>query len=172
MFIECLFFKIQITRNLKLEHILLDSKGNSKICGFINCINYSAKKKDENGIFACSYKGDEYLSPEVIKRHLFDHSIDYWALGIIVYRMFTGKFPFLNEESARNDSVPSLDELNISKEAKQFILNLLTKDPANRYGSTKNSKRSKDDDFFNGFKWHSLKKGAIEPPFKPILVKN
>jgi len=67
---------------------LLDSKGNSKICGFINCINYSAKKKDENGIFACSYKGDEYLSPEVIKRHLFDHSIDYWALGIIVYRMF------------------------------------------------------------------------------------
>lgn len=44
----------------------------------------------------------EYVSPEMIKRKIDNaHSMDLWALGIILYKFFHGKTPF----KAANDTL-------------------------------------------------------------------
>lgn len=37
-----------------------------------------------------------YLAPEVISGESYDRSIDWWALGIIVYEMLVGLPPFVD----------------------------------------------------------------------------
>lgn len=39
----------------------------------------------------------EYLAPEMIKGNGHDHSLDWWALGILVYEMLVGIPPFYNK---------------------------------------------------------------------------
>jgi serine/threonine protein kinase len=36
----------------------------------------------------------EYIAPEALKRCSFSYATDLWALGIIIYKIFTGKTPF------------------------------------------------------------------------------
>ncbi|GJP62075.1 hypothetical protein CLOP_g19176 [Closterium sp. NIES-67] len=35
-----------------------------------------------------------YLAPEVVKGHLYNHQVDVWSLGIILYTCLSGKLPF------------------------------------------------------------------------------
>tara|TARA_B110000285_G_C15085292_1_gene595868 strand:- start:352 stop:612 length:261 start_codon:yes stop_codon:yes gene_type:complete len=39
----------------------------------------------------------EYLAPEMIEGTGHDHSLDWWALGILVYEMLIGIPPFYNK---------------------------------------------------------------------------
>jgi len=39
----------------------------------------------------------EYLAPEMIEGTGHDHSLDWWALGILVYEMLVGIPPFYNK---------------------------------------------------------------------------
>ena len=39
----------------------------------------------------------EYLAPEMIEGSGHDHSLDWWALGILVYEMLIGIPPFYNK---------------------------------------------------------------------------
>ena len=77
----------------------------------------------------------------------------------MVYKIFTGNLPFLNEQSILNDEVPNLNELAISIEAKKFISCLLEKDKFKRLGSfrvfkpLKNPKKAKEDTFFRDINW-------------------
>ena len=38
----------------------------------------------------------EYLSPEMIVGSGHDHTLDWWALGILIYEMIIGISPFFN----------------------------------------------------------------------------
>lgn len=39
----------------------------------------------------------EYLAPEIIAESGHDKSVDWWALGIIMYEMLIGVTPFFNK---------------------------------------------------------------------------
>ena len=39
-----------------------------------------------------------YIAPEVIKRKKYSHTIDLWALGIILYEMLVNDHPFLSRD--------------------------------------------------------------------------
>ena len=39
----------------------------------------------------------EYLAPEQLRRTPYCHSVDWWAFGIFVYEMLTGRSPFFNK---------------------------------------------------------------------------
>ena len=39
----------------------------------------------------------EYLSPEMIVGSGHDHTLDWWALGILIYEMIIGIPPFYNQ---------------------------------------------------------------------------
>ena len=164
-----------------LENVLLDSNGNTKICDFKACINYEERIKNEanknkggtvvDSSISSGFKRDEYKPPEIfINFCRIEHSEDFWALGIAIYKMLTGNFPFLNRQSIVNDEIPNLNQLEISEEAKVFISSLLNKNQFERLGSRKNPNKVKDASFFNGIIWEKLENCEIDPPFKPFVV--
>ena len=128
----------------------------------------------KNGAVSC-HTGHFYLEyepPEGFLEGRIEFSADYWKLGISIYKMLTGHFPFKNEQSIIDDEIPHLQELEISQEAKEILKSLLNKNLFERLGSRKNPRKIKQDLFFKELDWNKLENGQIKPPFKPIVVKN
>ena len=38
-----------------------------------------------------------YTAPEIIRYKGHDKSCDYWSFGVVLYRLVTGRYPFLNQ---------------------------------------------------------------------------
>jgi len=82
-----------IHRDLKLENILLDMNGYLKIIDF-----GLAKMLAENKDLTKTYCGTpEYLAPEMINQSGHNYSVDWWALGVLIYEMTIGVTPFFNK---------------------------------------------------------------------------
>ena len=156
---------------------MLDSNGNCKICDFEDCTNYKEEEKIKynmtDGAVTTSgkYQILEYEPPEIYTNNShIEYSADYWALGISMYKMFTGNFPFLNRESIINGEIPEIINIEISKEAIDIIKSLLNKNLFERLGSRKNPKKIKQDLFFQEIDWIAIENLEIKPPFKPNVV--
>lgn len=80
-----------------------------------------------------------YVAPEVLQRS-YSTEADVWSVGVIAYVLLCGSRPFWGRtESGIFRSVlknePNFDEAswsNLSFEAKEFVKNLLNKDPRKR----------------------------------------
>jgi len=156
-----------IYRDLKLENLLLDKKGNVKIVDF----GFAKKlKKDEWTYTLCGTP--DYLAPEILKGTGHNRGADYWSFGVLVYEMIHGDTPFSGKddsETCRKILSVSVDfDSKISKEAKDLLKKLLNRDPKTRLGMGKQGvKAIKSHAWFNGFNWAALEAGTLTPPFKP-----
>jgi serum/glucocorticoid-regulated kinase 2 len=82
-----------VYRDLKPENILLNKDGYIMLADF-----GLAKIIAQNGENPNSFCGTpEYLSPEMIEGSGHDHTLDWWALGILIYEMIIGIPPFYNQ---------------------------------------------------------------------------
>lgn len=131
-----------IHRDLKMENILLkDSKDplSLKIIDF-GIAGLWSKCGGEISAAGTLY----YTPPEVISETDLhsDPKIDIWALGVILYIMLCGTYPFKSEVSSsetRNQilhkevTFTKRNELTLSKEVKHLLYNLLEKDKTKRY---------------------------------------
>jgi tetratricopeptide (TPR) repeat protein len=84
----------------------------------------------------------QYLAPEQLAGHPIDARTDLYALGVILYEMFTGTAPFTEEENGPVEAAhrqPPPRQLNpkISLPLEHLILKLLDKDPDKRYASAR-----------------------------------
>lgn len=77
-------------RDLKLENILLDENNNVKICDFgLSIIVDDNYRAEECGTPA-------YVSPEIIRKERYEKfASDIWSLGVLLFVMVTGEFPFM-----------------------------------------------------------------------------
>ena len=77
-------------RDIKMENILLDDNKNIKIIDFgFSVIN----PRDKTLNLYCGTPS--YMSPELVyKREYFGHLVDVWALGILLFIMLNGQYPF------------------------------------------------------------------------------
>lgn len=79
-------------RDLKPENILVENDGYLKLADF------GLAKKVQDDEIANSFCGTaEYLSPEMLIGNGHDHTVDWWALGILMYEMLVGLPPFFNK---------------------------------------------------------------------------
>jgi len=129
-------------RDIKLDNILLDSKGNTKM------IDFGLASMDEDEVYGCrSFVGSpEYVAPEIIQRKPYSgYKADVYSLGMVLYCMIFGQFPFIPEkrfESILNgEEHPALEwpdhllkfpTFFVSKTAKDLLSAMLEVDPAKR----------------------------------------
>jgi serine/threonine protein kinase len=82
-----------IYRDLKPENILLNKDGYIMLADF-GLAKIVADATNEPNSFCGT---PEYLSPEMIVGSGHDFTVDWWALGILIYEMIIGIPPFYNQ---------------------------------------------------------------------------
>ncbi|KAF8793571.1 Calcium-independent protein kinase C like protein [Argiope bruennichi] len=161
-----------IYRDLKLDNILLDSEGHCKIADFGMC-----KEGIIDGNTTTTFCGTpDYIAPEILQELEYGPSVDWWALGVLMYEMMAGQPPFEadNEddlfESILHDDV--LYPVWLSKEAVSILKGFMTKNPAKRLGCVASQGYEEailHHAFFKEVDWEALEARKVKPPFRPKI---
>jgi serine/threonine-protein kinase ULK/ATG1 len=124
-----------IHRDLKPKNILLTNNfQNLKICDF----GLAKLRKDMTRVFTvCG--SPLYMAPEILGEKSYDHSIDIWALGMILFEMLFGYNPFsmckdIDElkDYIETHEVIQLPENNLSESCIDLLNKLLDKEYSTR----------------------------------------
>jgi len=162
-------------RDLKAENTLIDSDGHIRLADFGMSKQLSDVSQPNNGgsmkrIRSNSFCGTvRYMAPEIIQQKDYGPGIDWWAFGILLFQMLTGKFPF--ESSSKENIQKSIlnDEIKfpqkLSSNAILLLKGILNKEPNARYHSA----QIKTHKFFSSIDFVKLSKKDIFVPFKPYL---
>ncbi|KAJ9600201.1 hypothetical protein L9F63_009535, partial [Diploptera punctata] len=115
--------------------------------------------------------------PTMILQELdYGPSVDWWALGVLMYEMMAGQPPFEadNEddlfESILHDDV--LYPVWLTKEAVSILKGFMTKNPAKRLGCVAahgSEAAIRNHPFFRDIDWEALEARKVKPPFKPKI---
>ncbi|XP_053405690.1 uncharacterized protein LOC123566603 isoform X2 [Mercenaria mercenaria] len=93
--VEHMHYKDIAHCDLKLENMLIDTTGDIKIIDFGSALRVSEATYDD---FAYIATTPEYLPPEIFCASADDtydiRAIDEWSVGIVLFIMLTGRFPF------------------------------------------------------------------------------
>lgn len=77
-----------IHRDVKMENVLLNERGHLMLTDF----GLSRRLwRGERASTICGTIG--YMAPEVLRGSPYNHSADWWSLGILLYILIAGKFP-------------------------------------------------------------------------------
>ncbi len=94
------------------------------------------------------FQDSAYLAPEQILGQPLDTRTDLYALGVILYRLFTGQLPFEGEPAAILEGHLHQEPLRprqlnplLSPLLEHLLLKLLAKNPAERYSSAQQTRR-------------------------------
>ncbi|XP_030033759.1 protein kinase C isoform X4 [Manduca sexta] len=156
-----------IYRDLKLDNILLDSDGHCKLADFGMC-----KEGILDGATTTTFCGTpDYIAPEILQELEYGPSVDWWALGVLLYEMLAGQPPFEadNEddlfESILHDDV--LYPVWLSKDAVSILKGFMTKNPSRRLGVCGGAGGIRAHQFFRDVDWDALAQRRLRPPFRP-----
>jgi tRNA A-37 threonylcarbamoyl transferase component Bud32 len=128
-----------IHRDIKPGNILLSESGETKVSDF----GASFQQKMQETTQISGVGSPAYMSPEQIRMEPLTHQTDIYSLGVTMYRLLTGRLPFvastqaalmyaiLNTEPARPATLrPELPGL-----LDAVVMKAMEKDPAARYQS-------------------------------------
>ena len=118
-------------RDIKLENVLLDEKCDVRLIDFGFAILSRGKLRVPCGSPA-------YTAPEILLAHEYDgHQADVWSLGILIYVMLAGRFPFqgaTRAELSRNVLRGTFTSPSgLSREPESLLRRVLVLDPNQRY---------------------------------------
>ncbi|KAG8189547.1 hypothetical protein JTE90_008507 [Oedothorax gibbosus] len=159
-----------IYRDLKLDNLLLDYEGYVKIADFGLCkegVGYGDRTDTLCGT-------PEFLAPEMLTETSYTRAVDWWGLGVLIYEMLLGKFPFDGDDVEKVFDSIKKDEVRypifLSRESRAIMMRLLRKNPERRLGaSERDAEDVKKQAFFRNIHWDDLLKRKTKPHFIPIV---
>ena len=128
-----------VHRDLKPENVMLDASGHVKVMDF-----GIARSLEVGATTTGSVVGTPaYMAPEQAEGKPVDHRADIYALGVMLYEMFTGETPFKGDTPVAvafkqvhaTPPRPRQLEPTLPEHIEQAILKCLEKDPAKRFTS-------------------------------------
>lgn len=133
--VNFLHFQGVFHRDLKLENVLVNEMREIRLIdfGFAKKARFDEKLSDFCGTLP-------YMSPEIVEQTpYFGGPADIWALGVMLFAMVCGEFPFRGEndgevrEKIRKAEVKMKE--NVEEGAQRIIRNLLVREPGERWTS-------------------------------------
>jgi serine/threonine protein kinase len=128
-------------RDLKLDNIMIDETNGNRVV--IIDFGFATACEKKLRMFCGT---PSYMSPEIVKRGWYSGSkADIWALGIILYRMVTGVFPFrgVSELEVFGKICKSkYDESKLPAELSHMLRQILCKAETERYKCSQVSRYS------------------------------
>ena len=169
LMLEYLQKKYIAHRDIKPSNIMIDSNG------YLKMIDFGASKILSLTDYTSTVIGTpHYIAPEILHGKGYSLSCDFWSLGICMYEIFYGKYPFGNfanevieiyKDILRKDySYPSDNKKVIN--VNNFIDCLLNKKVNERICNVSKLKKMP---FFEGFEFDKLIEFRLKPPFKPNI---
>jgi serine/threonine protein kinase len=150
-----------VYRNLMPEHVLVGRDGHIKLIDFSQACEPGNDHPD--------HTLTPYSAPESVLKHTQGFGVDWWALGVLAFELFTGRPPF------RGASANVLGDTIVNGNAKippatpipvaDFLSGLLQKNPPNRLGANDEAEIF-GHELFTSFDRHK----ALEKAYQPELV--
>uniref|UniRef100_A0A670Z529 Protein kinase C n=1 Tax=Pseudonaja textilis TaxID=8673 RepID=A0A670Z529_PSETE len=168
-----------IYRDLKLDNVLLDTEGHIKLTDYGMC-----KEGLGPGDTTSTFCGTpNYIAPEILRGEEYGFSVDWWALGVLMFEMMAGRSPFdiitdnpdMNTEDYLFQVIlekPIRIPRFLSVKASHVLKGFLNKDPKERLGCQPQTGFSeiKSHTFFRSIDWDLLEKKQATPPFQPQIT--
>jgi cGMP-dependent protein kinase len=153
-------------RDIKPSNIMIDTNG------YLKMIDFGTAKvlKDYTSTIIGT---PHYIAPEILQGKGYSLSCDFWSLGICMFEIFYGIYPFGNSANEVIEIYKDVLKKNLvfpSESSKfsnvnSFIKELLTKKVNERLC---NVSKLKHKPFFEGFDFNKLNDFQLNPPYKPV----
>lgn len=155
-------------RDLKPENIVIDSVGYPKLIDF-------GTAKFLKGRTYTIVGTPHYMAPEVVTGHGYGLPADYWTMGIMLFEFMFGYVPFGEDESDPYSIYERVIERRLvfpqwvdnKNKVKEFIGQLLSKNPASRLGGS--FEKFKSNAWFIGLNWDKINTKELKAPYVPNL---
>eukprot|EP01059_Diplonema_ambulator_P032805 TRINITY_DN6612_c0_g1_i2.p1 TRINITY_DN6612_c0_g1~~TRINITY_DN6612_c0_g1_i2.p1 ORF type:complete len:776 (+),score=174.38 TRINITY_DN6612_c0_g1_i2:206-2329(+) len=154
-------------RDLKAENLVLDAEGHVVLTdfGFAKTMEPDVANTTKCGTLP-------YMSPEMLKQgpNGYSYEVDWWALGVLLFLMLTGCYPFwskIPDETVKQilerEITPESFKVKLSKEAYSVVGGLLMKAPKGRLTASGFFNAA----WFSRFDWVACRNRKLSPPFVP-----
>ena len=163
-----------VHRDVKLENILLNSNGYPLIAD-MGLAKIVARKT----YTICGT--DDYFAPEVLsrKRPGYNQTVDWYALGVVIYVMMFGRSPFEAPEkiqiyaNIKKGFEASHFEEDHDPSLKDVILQLSHKTPDQRLQmSAEGPQNLQEHAWFHNFQWGEMSMHSLRAPWMPPCKKS
>eukprot|EP00803_Ostreobium_quekettii_P011350 evm.model.scf_945.2 EVM.evm.TU.scf_945.2 scf_945:18680-23149(+) len=157
-------------------YMLMESIMGGELFTYLQVTDFGFAKKMPTGGKTYTLCGTpEYLAPELVTQTGHNHAADWWAVGVLIYELVTGRPPFYDDDRVKMfkkicDVKFSFPQ-HVSEELRDLIKRLLMKKPAMRLGAQKNGASDvKAHAWFKGFNWPAFERQELQPPYLPKVA--
>ncbi|KNC53382.1 AGC protein kinase [Thecamonas trahens ATCC 50062] len=179
-----------VFRDLKLENVLIAEDGHVKLSDFglakqllLRASEQRSRRRSRTRARDDAAAGGDsgslrststfcgtkyYMAPEMVNNRRYAMSVDFWSLGVLVYSMLTGHYPFMSPDRTELFNMIRHDEVlypeTLPDDAVDFVDALMEKDTALRLSSFDDIRAHP---FLRSIDWDAAAARELTPPAVP-----